>query len=55
MVRNGGPFDNNKIRQVIQPASNLTWTGLWSSDLDRLYVAYPHRDGKPAEIHVFSP
>ena len=31
VVRNGGPLDNNKIRQVIQPASNLTWTGLWSS------------------------
>src|SRR6476660_9860198 len=31
VVRNGGPFDNNRIRQVIQPASNLTWTGLWSS------------------------
>ncbi|MFL6129516.1 MAG: SPFH domain-containing protein [Mycobacteriales bacterium] len=31
VVRNGGPLDNNRIRQVIQPASNLTWTGLWSS------------------------
>jgi hypothetical protein len=30
VVRNGGPLDNNRIRQVIQPASNLTWTGLWS-------------------------
>jgi hypothetical protein len=31
VVRNGGVFDNNKIRQVIQPASSLTWTGFWSS------------------------
>jgi len=31
VVRNGGPLDNNKIRQVIDPASNLTWTGLYSS------------------------
>jgi hypothetical protein len=26
-------------------------TGLWSSDLDRLFVAWPSRDGHPAEIH----
>jgi regulator of protease activity HflC (stomatin/prohibitin superfamily) len=31
VVRNGGPLDNHKIRQVIEPASALTWTGLWSS------------------------
>ena len=31
VVRNGGWFDNNLIRQVIQPGSELTWTGLWSS------------------------
>ncbi len=30
VVRNGGAFDNNRVRQVIQPVSNLTWTGLWS-------------------------
>jgi YVTN family beta-propeller protein len=30
-------------------------TGLWSSDLDRLFVAWPLRDGHPAEIHVFDP
>lgn len=27
-------------------------TGLWSPDLDRLFVAWPSRNGKPAEIHV---
>jgi hypothetical protein len=32
VVRNGGLFDNNAIRKVIQPNSNLTWTGLWSHD-----------------------
>jgi YVTN family beta-propeller protein len=29
-------------------------TGLWSSDLDQLFVAWPNRDGRPAEIHVLS-
>ena len=27
-------------------------TGLWSPELDRLFVAWPSRGGKPAEIHV---
>lgn len=31
VVRNGGWFDNNQVRQVIQPASGLTWTGFWST------------------------
>ncbi len=31
VIRNGGPFDNNKVRQVIQPASSLTWTGVQSA------------------------
>ena len=30
VVRNGGPFDNHRVRQVIDPASGLTWTGWWS-------------------------
>lgn len=30
VVRNGGPLDDNKIRQVIDPASSRTWTGMWS-------------------------
>ena len=30
VIRNGGPFDNNQIRQVIQPASSLTWIGTYS-------------------------
>ena len=30
-------------------------TGLWSAQLDRLFVAYPSRGGKAAEIHVFAP
>jgi DNA-binding beta-propeller fold protein YncE len=29
-------------------------TGLWSSELDRLFVAWPLRDGHPAEIHVLA-
>jgi regulator of protease activity HflC (stomatin/prohibitin superfamily) len=31
VVRNGGPFDNHRIRQTIQPASGLTWIGWWSN------------------------
>jgi hypothetical protein len=27
-------------------------TGLWSAELDRLFVAWPSRDGRPAEVHV---
>ncbi|QSI48814.1 SPFH domain-containing protein [Thermobispora bispora] len=30
VVRNGGPFDDNKIRQIIPPGSSITWTGMWS-------------------------
>jgi regulator of protease activity HflC (stomatin/prohibitin superfamily) len=32
VVRNGGPFDDNSIRQVIQPNSSLTSTGLFSAE-----------------------
>ncbi|GAA4631775.1 hypothetical protein GCM10023196_062510 [Actinoallomurus vinaceus] len=31
VVRNGGMFDNNKIRQIIDPGSGLTWIGWWSN------------------------
>src|SRR5262249_24326706 len=30
-------------------------TGLWSDELDQLFVAWPARDGREAEIHVLSP
>jgi DNA-binding beta-propeller fold protein YncE len=30
-------------------------TGLWSPELDRLFVAWPARGGKPAEIQVLGP
>ena len=30
-------------------------TGLWSSELDRLFVAWPAWDGHPAEIHLLAP
>ncbi|WP_245667405.1 SPFH domain-containing protein [Actinomadura macra] len=30
VVRNGGFFDNNRIRQVIDPGSGRTWVGLYS-------------------------
>lgn len=31
VVRNGGWFDDNQVRQVIQPASGVTWVGFWSN------------------------
>jgi hypothetical protein len=31
VVRNGGWFDNNQVRQAIQPASGVTWIGFWSN------------------------
>jgi regulator of protease activity HflC (stomatin/prohibitin superfamily) len=31
VVRNGGFFDNNRIRQVIDPGSSRTWIGLYST------------------------
>jgi regulator of protease activity HflC (stomatin/prohibitin superfamily) len=31
LVRNGGPFDAKTVRQVLPPASGITWTGWWSS------------------------
>lgn len=31
VIRNGGPLDNNRIRQVIPPASGLTWIGFFSA------------------------
>ncbi|CUU56115.1 SPFH domain / Band 7 family protein [Parafrankia irregularis] len=30
VVRNGGPLDNHRIRQVIAPASGRVWVGLYS-------------------------
>jgi hypothetical protein len=53
VVRNGGWFDDNQIRQVLPPASGLTWTGLWSSvhrypSQQRFYTmtADPERGGR---------
>lgn len=31
VVRNGGPFDNHRIRQVIDPGSSITYVGMYSS------------------------
>lgn len=54
VVRNGGWFDNKQIRQVLAPASGLTWTGLWSGvhrypAQQRFYTmtADPERGGRP--------
>lgn len=31
VVRNGGAFANSNIRLIIDPASSLKWTGIWST------------------------
>jgi regulator of protease activity HflC (stomatin/prohibitin superfamily) len=31
VIRNGGPFDKRDVRQVLDPGSDLTWTGFWSA------------------------
>lgn len=38
VVHNGGPFDNRRIRQVVQPGAGLTWIG-WFSQSPREYPA----------------
>ncbi|WP_214415334.1 SPFH domain-containing protein [Sphaerisporangium fuscum] len=30
VIRDGGPLDDNRVRDVIDPGSGLTWTGWWS-------------------------
>jgi regulator of protease activity HflC (stomatin/prohibitin superfamily) len=54
VVRNGGWFDDNQIRQVVQPGSGLIWVGMWSSmhrypAQQRFYTmtADPQRGGRP--------
>ena len=42
-------------RLAHMPTRTGARTGLWSSDLDRLFVAWPARDGKDAEIHAYAP
>jgi regulator of protease activity HflC (stomatin/prohibitin superfamily) len=32
VVRNGGPFDNTRVRQVLPPNSSRRWTGMFSVD-----------------------
>lgn len=62
VVRNGGPLDNNKIRQVIDPASARTWTGLWSHShkypaQQRFYTitSDSHRGDRPGVDVVHTP
>lgn len=30
VIRDGGPLDDNRVRQVIDPGSSVTWIGWWS-------------------------
>ncbi|MEZ0076644.1 SPFH domain-containing protein [Planotetraspora sp. GP83] len=30
VVRDGGPLDDNRVRQIIDPGSSVTWIGWWS-------------------------
>jgi regulator of protease activity HflC (stomatin/prohibitin superfamily) len=38
VVRNGGPFDNRGVRQVLMPGQSLTWIG-WYSQAPHVYPA----------------
>jgi hypothetical protein len=40
VVRNGGPFDNRSIRQLLMPGSGVTWAGWYSQKPHE----YPARD-----------
>jgi hypothetical protein len=62
VVRNGGWFDNQRIRQVIPPGSGLTWTGFFSTThkypaQQRFYTmtADPQRGGRPGIDVVHTP
>ena len=49
----GGGVSYPRIARIASRAGART--GLWSNELERLFVAWPARDGKPAEIHAFTP
>lgn len=62
VVRNGGWFDNKRIRQVVQPGSGLTWIGLYSTmhrypAQQRFYTltADPNRGDRPGIDVAHSP
>ncbi|WP_042378957.1 SPFH domain-containing protein [Streptacidiphilus melanogenes] len=62
VVRNGGPFDDRNIRQVIQPASGLTWIGWYSEShkypaQQRFYTitSDPKRGDRPGVDVVSTP
>ena len=47
---------SGKYRRLARLATRAgARTGLWSPELDRLFVALPNRNGKAAEIDVFGP
>lgn len=59
VVRNGGPFDNKKIRQIVCPGSGNTWVG-WASNThfypdstqQRLYKLDDTKDADSAPVQV---
>ncbi len=57
VIRNGGMLDNNKIRQVIDPGSGVTWTGWWSHAhkypaQQRFYTITSNGNGDRAGVDV---
>lgn len=48
----GTPSKYQRLAQIATRAGART--GLWSSELDRLFVAWPARDGRVAEIQVLT-
>lgn len=52
VIRDGGPFDDNAIREVLPPSSAITWTGLYSQVHEypaqaRYYDIVPVGDDRP--------
>lgn len=48
VVRNGGPFDSKDIRQIVPPASGVTWTG-WFSTVHEYPVTERYTNVVPGE------
>jgi regulator of protease activity HflC (stomatin/prohibitin superfamily) len=63
VVRNGGPLDDRKIRQILTPGQKVTWTGIYSQSpreypaarVTLLYtVTSDQRRGARSEVDVVS-
>lgn len=49
VVRNGGPFDNRNVRQILTPADGMQWTG-WGSTLAQYPTTERYDNVEPGEF-----